>query len=81
MMVAKVCDLEVGEFVHTLGDAHIDSNHFEQVNTQLARTPGVLPIMKLNPEVSDLFAFAFAFDDFMFEGYEAQPSIAAPIAV
>ncbi len=79
MMVAQVCDLEVGDFVHTLGDAHIYSNHFDQVHTQLARTPGTLPSMRLNPEVTDLFAFTF--EDFVLEGYEAQPSIAAPIAV
>ena len=79
MMIAQVCDLEPGEFVHTLGDAHIYSNHFEQVATQLARTPKALPVMKINPEVKDLFAFTF--DDFMLEGYEADPSISAPIAV
>ena len=79
MMVAQVCNLKLGDFVHTLGDAHIYSNHFEQVHTQLARTPGPLPIMKINPEVSDLFAFRF--EDFTLQGYEAQPSIAAPIAV
>ncbi len=79
MMVAQVCDLEVGDFVHTLGDAHIYSNPFKKVNTQLARTPGRLPTMKINPEVHDLFAFTF--DDFQLEGYKADPSIAAPIAV
>ena len=79
MMVAQVCDLEVGDFVHTLGDAHIYSNHFDQVSTQLARKPGPLPVMKINPDVRNLFAFTF--DDFTLEGYEAQPSIAAPIAV
>ena len=79
MMIAQVCNLEPGEFVHTLGDAHIYSNHFEQVETQLSRTPGKLPVMKINPDVSDLFAFTF--DDFTLEGYEADPSISAPIAV
>ncbi len=79
MMIAQVCDLKLGDFVHTLGDAHIYSNHFEQVQMQLARTPGPLPIMKINPEVYDLFAFRF--EDFALQGYEAQPSIAAPIAV
>lgn len=79
MMVAQVCDLEPGDFVHTLGDAHIYSNHFEQVHTQLSRTPKSLPSMQINPSVSDLFEFAF--DDFTLEGYEAEPSIAAPIAV
>ena len=75
MMVAQVCDLKLGDFVDTLGDAHIYSNHFEQVSTQLARTPGPLPTMKINPEVTDLFTFRF--EDFMLQGYEAQPSIAA----
>ena len=79
MMIAQVCDLEPGDFVHTLGDAHIYSNHFDQVATQLARTPKELPVMKINPIVTDLFAFTF--DDFTLEGYEADPSIAAPIAV
>ncbi len=79
MMVAQVCDLKLGDFVHSLGDAHIYSNHFEQVNMQLARTPGPLPVMKIKQDVRDLFAFTF--DDFTLEGYEAQPSIAAPIAV
>ncbi len=79
MMVAQVCDLKLGDFVHTLGDAHIYSNHVEQVSTQLARKPGPLPVMKINPEVRNLFAFTF--DDFTLESYDAQPSIAAPIAV
>ena len=79
MMVAQVCDLKLGEFVHTLGDAHIYSNHFDQVHTQLARTPKALPSMKINQSVSDLFEFTF--DDFTLIGYEAEPSIAAPIAV
>jgi thymidylate synthase len=79
MMVAQVCEMEGGDFVHTLVDAHIYSNHFEQVRTQLARTPRALPTMNINPDVSDLFAFTF--DDFMLEGYEADPSIAAPIAI
>lgn len=79
MMIAQVCNLEPGEFVHTLGDAHLYSNHFDQVATQLSRTPKPLPVMKINPSVTDLFAFTF--DDFTLEGYEADPSIAAPIAV
>ncbi len=79
MMVAQVCDLKLGDFVHTLGDAHIYSNHFDQVKTQLARTPKDLPAMKINPSVTDLSAFAF--EDFTLEGYEADPSIIAPIAV
>ena len=79
MMVAQVCDLEVGDFVHTLGDAHLYSNHVDQVQTQLARTPKTLPVMKINPAVTDLLAFTF--DDFTLQGYEADPTIAAPIAV
>ena len=79
MMVAQVCGLQPGEFVHTLGDAHIYSNHFEQVQMQLARTPRELPVMKISPDVSDLFAFTF--DDFSLVGYEADASISAPIAV
>lgn len=79
MMMAQVCDLEPGEFVHTFGDAHLYSNHYEQVRTQLARTPGSLPVMKINPEVRDIFGFTF--DDFTLEGYEPQAHIKAPVAV
>ena len=79
MMVAQVCDLEPREFVHTLGDAHIYSNHFEQVREQLSRTPRALPVMKINPDVKDLFAFEF--EDFSLVRYEADASISAPIAV
>ncbi len=79
MMVAQVCDLELGEFAHTLGDAHIYSNHVEQVNMQLARTPGLLPVMKINSDARDLLAFTF--DDFQLEGYIADSTIAGPIAV
>jgi len=79
MMVAQVCDLKLGEFVHTLGDAHLYSNHFDQVATQLARTPKTLPVMKINPAVKDIFSFTY--EDFDLKGYEADPSIAAPIAV
>ncbi len=79
MMIAQVCDPELGDFVSTLGDAKIYSNHFEQVSTQLERTSGPLPTMKINPAVSDLFTFTF--DDFVLEGYEAQASISVPIAV
>lgn len=79
MMVAQVCDLKLGDFVHTLGDAHLYSNHFEQAKTQLARRPGSLPSMHINPAVTDLFEFTF--DDFTLSGYEAAPSISAPIAV
>jgi len=79
IMMAQVCDLEVGEFVHTLGDAHLYSNHLEQADKQLARTPGTLPTMKINPDVKDLFTFTF--DDFELMGYEPQSHIAAPVAV
>ncbi|PZU83940.1 MAG: hypothetical protein DI528_15900, partial [Shinella sp.] len=73
MMVAQVTDLEPGYFVHTLGDAHLYANHFEQAKQQLARTPKALPTMKINPEVRDIFSFRF--EDFSLEGYEADASI------
>ena len=79
MMIAQVCDLEAGEFVHTFGDVHIYSNHMEQVNLQLSRTPFPLPTMKLNPEVKDIFSFKF--EDFTLENYQSHPAIKAPVAV
>ena len=79
LMVAQVTGLEPGDFVHTLGDAHVYSNHFEQVREQLARRPKALPSMRLNPDVKDLFSFSF--EDFTLVGYEADASIKAPIAV
>ncbi|WP_079212060.1 MULTISPECIES: thymidylate synthase [Brucella] len=79
MMIAQVAGLEPGDFVHTLGDAHIYSNHFEQARLQLTRTPKALPTMRINPDVKDLFAFQF--EDFELVGYEADPTIKAPIAV
>ncbi len=79
MMIAQVCDLEAGEFIHTLGDAHLYNNHKEQVNTQLAREPYSLPHMTLNPEIKNIFDFSY--DDFTLEGYESHPGIRAPIAV
>ncbi len=79
MMVAQVCDLQPGEFVHTLGDAHLYSNHMQQVEEQLARTPFPLPTMRLNPEVKDIFAFTH--DDFALENYQAHPHIKAAVAV
>ncbi len=79
MMIAQVCDLELGDFVHSFGDAHLYSNHIEQAKEQLSRIPGPLPTMKLNPEVKDLFDFTF--DDIELVGYEAAPSIKAPVAV
>ncbi len=78
-MVAQVCDLEPGEFVHTFGDAHLYHNHFEQARLQLTREPLPLPRLKLNPEVRDLFAFRF--EDIAVVGYEAHETIRAPIAV
>ncbi len=79
MMVAQVCSLEPGDFVHTLGDAHIYSNHMEQVNEQLSRTPRTLPHMKINPEVKNIFDFKF--EDFVLENYDPHPAIKAPVAV
>ncbi len=78
-MVARVCDLGVGDFVHTLGDAHLYDNHVEQAREQLSRTPRALPTLKLNAGVHDLFAFRF--DDIAIEGYDPLPAIKAPVAV
>ena len=79
MMVAQVCNLTPGDFIHTLGDAHLYSNHLEQARLQLSREPKPLPVMKLNPEVTDIFNFKF--DDFTLENYEPHPGIKAPVAV
>ena len=79
LMVAQVTGLKPGEFVHTLGDAHLYLNHLDQAKQQLARTPRALPVMRLNPAVKDLFAFQYG--DFTLEGYEPHPAIRAPIAV
>ena len=79
MMVAQVCGLKLGDFVHTLGDAHIYSNHMAQVHEQLARAPKSLPFMRINPEVKDIFSFKF--EDFTLENYDPYPSISAPVAV
>lgn len=79
MMIAQVCDLQLGEFVHTLGDAHLYSNHFEQAKLQLTRTPKKLPQMHLNPDVKDLFAFQF--EDFTLTDYHPDAHIKAPVAV
>ena len=78
-MMAQVTGLKPGEFVHTLGDAHLYNNHLEQAKEQLTRTPKALPTLKLNPEVKDIFEFTF--DDFEIENYQADPNIKAPIAV
>lgn len=79
LMVAQVCELQPGDFIHTLGDAHLYSNHLEQADLQLSRTPYPLPVMHLNPEVKDLFGFRY--EDFRLEGYQCHPAIKAPVAV
>ncbi len=79
MMIAQVCDLQPGEFVHSFGDVHLYSNHFEQANLQLTRTPFPLPTMKINPDVKDIFSFKF--EDFELENYVSHPGIKAPVAV
>lgn len=79
MMVAQVCNLKLGDFVHTLGDAHIYSNHMEQVAEQLSRAPRALPTMRINPEVSDIFSFKF--EDFTLENYDPFPAIKGQVAV
>ncbi|HWA23055.1 MAG TPA: thymidylate synthase, partial [Caulobacterales bacterium] len=79
MMVAQVCDLAPGDFVHTLGDAHLYLNHVEQAKLQLTRPPLPVPVMKLNPARRDIFAFEY--DDFELAGYTPHPGIKAPIAV
>ena len=79
MMVAQVCGLQAGEFIHTLGDAHLYSNHFEQARLQLERTPKTLPTMNINPEVKDLFGFKF--EDFELVGYDPDPHIKAVVAI
>mgnify|MGYP000236583834 CR=1 FL=1 len=79
MMIAQVCGLQPGEFIHTTGDTHIYLNHFEQVDLQLSREPRPLPVMKLNPEVKSIFDFKY--EDFSLEGYDPWPAIKAPVAV
>lgn len=79
MMIAQVSDLKVGDFIHTLGDAHLYSNHFEQAKYQLSRIPTDLPCMRINPTVIDLFSFKF--EDFELLNYEAHPHIKAPVAI
>ncbi len=79
MMMAQVCDLECGEFIHTFGDAHIYSNHKEQIDLQLSRDPKSLPTMKLNPDISDIFSFRF--EDFILENYDPHPLIRGKVSV
>jgi thymidylate synthase len=79
MMIAQVCDMAPGEFIHTFGDVHIYSNHLEQVNLQLTRKPFPLPTMKLNPSVKNIFDFKF--EDFTLENYQSHPGIKAPVAI
>lgn len=79
MMVAQVCDLGLGDFIWTGGDSHLYSNHLEQTDLQLSRTPYPLPTMKINPEVKDIFGFKY--EDFELENYQAHPHIKAPVAV
>ncbi len=79
MMVAQVCGLECGDFVHTLGDAHLYNNHIDQARLQLSREPKKLPLMKINPEVKDLMDFKF--EDFNLEGYEPHPHIKGAVAI
>jgi thymidylate synthase len=79
MMMAQVCDLMPGDFIHTFGDVHIYNNHMEQVQLQLSRKPYPLPVMKINPDVKNIFDFTFS--DFSLEQYESHPAIKAPVAV
>ncbi|HMI62873.1 MAG TPA: thymidylate synthase [Puia sp.] len=79
LMVAQVCGLEPGEFIHTFGDVHLYNNHMEQARLQLTRKPYPLPVMRLNPNVKDIFGFHF--EDFTLENYQSHPAIKAPVAV
>ncbi len=79
LMVAQVCGLKPGDFVHTFGDTHVYNNHFDQTREQLSRTPRALPVMKLNPAVKSIFDFKY--EDFTLEGYDPHPLIKAPVAV
>jgi thymidylate synthase len=79
MMVAQVCGLQYGEFIHTLGDAHLYNNHLEQARLQLSRDPKPLPVLKINPEVKDIFSFKY--EDFSLENYDPHPHIKATVAV
>jgi thymidylate synthase len=79
MMIAQVCDLKLGDFVHTFGDLHLYSNHIEQTKLQLSREPRPLPTMKINPQVKNIFEFKF--EDFVLENYDPYPGIKAPVAI
>ena len=79
MMIAQVCDLKPGDFIHSFGDVHLYNNHIEQAKLQLTRAPFALPVMKINPAVKDIFGFEF--EDFTLEGYEYHPAIKASVAV
>jgi len=79
LVVAQVCGLKPGEFIHTLGDAHLYLNHLEQARLQLSRAPRALPVMKINPAVKDIFAFRY--EDFTLENYDPHPHIKAEVAV
>ena len=79
IMIAQVCGLEAGEFIHTSGDAHLYLNHLDQAQLQLSRTPRPLPAMRINPDVTSIFGFGY--EDFMLEGYDPYPHISAPVAI
>lgn len=79
MMMAQVCNLDAGDFIHTFGDVHLYSNHIEQANLQLGRQPFPLPVMKINPEVKDIFSFKY--EDFELVNYQFHPAIKAPVAI
>lgn len=79
LMIAQVCDLRPGEFIHTFGDAHIYSNHLDQVKLQISRSPRPLPVMKINPNIKNIFDFTY--DDFILEGYDPHPHIKGKVAV
>jgi thymidylate synthase len=79
LMIAQVCDLQPGDFVYTLGDAHLYSNHMTQTREQLTREPRALPTMQINPTVKDIFSFKF--EDFSLIGYDPHPAIKAPVAI
>lgn len=79
LMIAQVCKLKPGDFVHTLGDAHLYSNHMEQAREQLSREPRTLPTMHINPDITDIFGFKF--EDFTLQGYDPHPAIKAPVAI